>query len=94
MFEVGMLSDNTEDVYLLMKLCIAHNDPLIRMAGFTALWHFIKRFNNDIIWSYAINMIKTGITDNNNDIKDMINFILEEIHISAPSQWDNITKSI
>lgn len=92
LIEAGMLSNDLDIMYNLIDRGIRHPEHIIRGSAYSALWHLLRRFRDEISTQFLIKTLRTGLSDKNNHVLAVTNCIMEDLEYNSPDIWEQIER--
>ena len=89
MIEAGMVSNDLDDLYELIELCIKNDSSTIQVAGYTALWHLLLRFKSELSAYKLISYINMRFNKSNAAL-DVVNCIIDDLYLINRDVWNKI----
>jgi hypothetical protein len=80
----GMSCDDLDGLFELINLCLKHDEPWIRNAGFIALYHLNVRFKDKLNSRILVKILGVGLSDNSDIVLGTVNDIIDDLNVFAP----------
>jgi hypothetical protein len=93
MMEAALISENVDDMYRLISMCIVSSNEVIKSSGYNTLWHLIRRFSDLISEEFIFNSLIVGLADKSTLVLDVVNSIMDELEKENFSLWSKIKGS-
>ncbi len=89
---IGMESEFNKEVEELISMCIKNKEPWIRRAGYMCIYHMYVRMKDSIFTKNILDIIKFGMIDKEEPVKDIIGIIMDEIKEFSPDIFKQLYK--
>lgn len=90
MMEAALVSEDLDDMYSLINMCIGSSNEVIRSSGYNTIWHLIRRFGDVISEQFIFNSMIVGLADKSTLVLDVVNNIMDELERDNFSLWSKI----